>query len=87
MSTTQGKEVEIGHKKSDLEKQLEVAEAETLTVRNELKIALKRIEDLQAAISGDIDSDNISDQVDLLEYKYNNYHQVLMHYFGTFNLE
>ena len=51
------------HKKSDLEKQLEVAEAETLTVRNELKTAQKRIEDLQVAISGEIDSDTISDQV------------------------
>jgi len=61
-STLQGKEIEISHKKSDLEKQLEVAEAETLTVRNELKTAQKRIEDLQVAISGEIDSDTISDQ-------------------------
>lgn len=53
----------MSHKKSDLEKQLEVAEAETLTVRNELKTAQKRIEDLQVAISGEIDSDAISDQV------------------------
>ena len=63
LSTLQGKEVEMVHKKSDLEKQLEVAEAETLTVRNELKTAQKRIEDLQVAISGEIDSDTISDQV------------------------
>lgn len=62
LSTLQGKEVEMNHKKSDLEKQLEVSEAETLTVRNELKTALKRIEDLQVAISGEIDSDTISDQ-------------------------
>jgi len=62
LSTVQGKEVEMAHKKSDLEKQLEVAEAETLTVRNDLKTALKRIEDLQVAISGEIDSDTISDQ-------------------------
>jgi len=62
LSTVHGKEVEISHKKSDLEKQLEVAEAETLTVRNELKTAQKRIEDLQVAISGEIDSDTISDQ-------------------------
>ena len=63
LSTLQGKEVEMNHKKSDLEKQLEVSEAETLTVRNELKTALKRIEDLQLAISGEIDSDAVSDQV------------------------
>eukprot|EP00092_Neocalanus_flemingeri_P009716 GFUD01010465.1.p1 GENE.GFUD01010465.1~~GFUD01010465.1.p1 ORF type:complete len:992 (-),score=270.61 GFUD01010465.1:543-3518(-) len=62
LSTLQGKEVEMSHKKSDLEKQLEVSEAETLTVRNELKTAQKRIEDLQVAISGEIDSDTISDQ-------------------------
>jgi len=62
LSTLQGKEVEMNHKKSDLEKQLEVSEAETLTVRNELKTALKRIEDLQLAISGEIDSDAVSDQ-------------------------
>merc|ERR1712106_1055817 len=62
LSTLQGKEVEMAHRKSDLEKQLEVSEAETLTVRNDLKTALKRIEDLQVAISGEIDSDTISDQ-------------------------
>ena len=57
LSTVQGKEVELGHKKSDLEKQLEVAGAETLTVRNNLKTALKRIEDLQVPISREIYSD------------------------------
>jgi len=41
-----------------LEKQLEVAEAETMAVKGELKTALKRVEDLQNAISGEIDSDN-----------------------------
>jgi hypothetical protein len=56
----------MAHKKSDLEKQLEVAEAETLTVRYDLKTAQKRIEDLQVAISGEIDSDTISDQVTYL---------------------
>merc|ERR1711892_1066212 len=57
MSTLQGKEAELSHKKSDLEKQLEVAEAETVSVRNQLKVAEKRIIDLQAAIHGAIDSD------------------------------
>ena len=76
----QGREMEASHRKSDLEKQLELAEAETLTglyctainrislsplaVRGELKTALKRVEDLQVAISGDIDSDSYSDQVE-----------------------
>jgi len=57
LSTLQGKEAELCHKKSDLEKQLEVSEAETVSVRNQLKVAETRITDLQAAISGDIDSD------------------------------
>ena len=59
MSTLQGKEAELSHKKSDLEKQLEVAEAETVSVRNQLKVAEKRIIDLQAAIHGAIDSDKV----------------------------
>merc|ERR1719450_1850805 len=57
MSTLQGKEADLAHKKSDLEKQLEVSEAETSSVRNQLKVAEKRIVDLQAAIHGAIDSD------------------------------
>ena len=36
----------------------QVSEAETVAVRAELKTALKRVEDLQAAISGDLDSSN-----------------------------
>merc|ERR1712142_822681 len=46
MSTLQGKEADLAHKKSDLEKQLEVSEAETSSVRNQLKVAEKRIVDL-----------------------------------------
>jgi len=63
-ATIQGKETELSHKKFDLEKQLEVAEAETLTVRSDLKLAMKRIEDLQAAIAGELDSDNSDDNSD-----------------------
>ena len=59
MSTLQGKEADLMHKKSDLEKQLEVAETETSSVRNQLKVAEKRIVDLQAAIHGAIDSDKV----------------------------
>ena len=92
LATVRGKESEVNHKKSDLEKQLEVimmitnkqhedgdnddqnddenltqsslqvAEAETVAVRGELKTALKRVEDLQSAISGELDSEN-SDNV------------------------
>ena len=42
--------------KMDFEKQLELAEAETISVRNELKIAQRRIDDLQVAIQGDMDT-------------------------------
>jgi len=34
-----------------------LAEAETVTARNDLKLALKRVEDLQQAINGELDSD------------------------------
>jgi len=61
-TTLQAKEADVSHKKADLEKQLEVSQSETHNVRNELKVAMKRIEDLQVAISGEIDSDNNSDQ-------------------------
>ena len=66
MANVQSRELELSHKKSDLEKQLEVSEAETLTVKNELKIALRRIEDLQSAIGGEMYSDDVgSDQVNI----------------------
>ena len=55
-STLQGKDSEYTQKKLDFEKQLELAEAETIAVRNELKIAQRRIEDLQVAIQGDMDT-------------------------------
>jgi len=57
LSTLQGRESELSHKKKELEKQLEVAEAESISLRNQLKVSQTRIEDLQAAIKGDIDSD------------------------------
>jgi len=52
----QGRDSEFSQKKMDFEKQVELAEAETISVRNELKIAQRRIEDLQAAIQGDMDT-------------------------------
>ena len=52
----QGKDSEFSQKKLDFEKQLELAEAETISVRNELKIAQRRIDDLQVAIQGDMDT-------------------------------
>lgn len=49
------------NRKGDIEKQLEVAEVEASTVRKDLKLAMKRIEDLQAAITGELDSESYSD--------------------------
>jgi len=60
-TTVQGKEAELGQRKQDLEKQLEVAEVEAMTVRTDLKLAMKRIEDLQVAITGELDSESFSD--------------------------
>jgi len=60
-TTLQGKEAEMVNRKSDIEKQLEVAEVEASTVRKDLKLAMKRIEDLQAAITGELDSESYSD--------------------------
>ena len=74
----QSRELELAHKKSDLEKQLELAEAETLTVKNELKVALRRIDDLQAAIGGEMDSDFVSDQVQSKPQK--SFHKLDSHY-------
>ena len=56
LAALQGRDTEYTHKKLDFEKQLELAEAETISVRNELKIAQRRIEDLQVAIQGDMDT-------------------------------
>merc|ERR1712136_328313 len=53
----QQKETEVNAKKNEFEKKLELAEAETVTARNDLKLALKRVEDLQQAINGELDSD------------------------------
>merc|ERR1712038_1170183 len=56
-TTLQQKETEVNAKKNEYEKKLELAEAETVTARNDLKLALKRVEDLQQAINGELDSE------------------------------
>jgi len=56
LASYQGRDADFGQKKVDMEKMLEVAEAETIIAKNELKVALRRIEDLQAAIQGDMDT-------------------------------
>ena len=73
--TLQSRENDLIQKKSDMEKQVEVSQAEVLTVRNDLKLAMKRIEDLQLAIAEEIgsdegseDSEDSEDDSDLSDY-------------------
>ena len=56
-ATLQGKESDLVQKNGDLEKQIEVSDVEVMTLKSDLKLAMKRIEDLQVAISGDIEDD------------------------------
>ncbi|XP_066966279.1 unconventional myosin-XVIIIa-like isoform X3 [Macrobrachium rosenbergii] len=59
LSNMQQRYTEAVNKKSELEKQLELSDAEVVTLKSDLKLAFKRIEDLQQAIQGDIsDSDS-----------------------------
>ncbi|KAF5307416.1 hypothetical protein FQR65_LT06930 [Abscondita terminalis] len=57
------KEAEFVLKRKDLEKRCELAETETGAVKADLRLALKRIEDLQSAIQGELD-DTPSDHTD-----------------------
>ena len=59
-ATLQQKETESHSKKNELEKQMEISEAEIVTAKNDLKLAMKRIEDLQTAINGELDSESDS---------------------------
>ncbi|XP_069953544.1 unconventional myosin-XVIIIa-like isoform X2 [Cherax quadricarinatus] len=66
LSALQQKHTDAVNKKGELEKQLELADSEVITLKSDLKLAFKRIEDLQQAIQGDInDSDSdISDRME-----------------------
>lgn len=44
------REQEIQNKRKDLEKRLEVAESEAISFKNDLRLALQRITDLQQAM-------------------------------------
>lgn len=52
------KESEAIQKRKELEKKCENVEQEAVTARTDLKLALKRIEDLQCAIQGELDDDD-----------------------------
>ena len=56
----QQRNTELASKKQELEKQLELMDSEISTLKSDLKLAFKRIEDLQTALQGDI-SDTDSD--------------------------
>lgn len=51
------KEQEATRARRDLEKALEAAEAETKVVKDDLRLALQRVDDLQSAIQGELDLD------------------------------
>lgn len=57
------KESEVIIKKKELEKRCETLEADSSTARTDLRLALKRIEDLQSAIQGELE-DSISNESD-----------------------
>ncbi|XP_050714026.1 serine/arginine repetitive matrix protein 2-like isoform X3 [Eriocheir sinensis] len=59
LSALQQRHTDAVNKKSEVEKQLELADSEVVTLKSDLKLAFKRIEDLQQAIQGDLnDSDS-----------------------------
>ena len=59
LSTLQQRHTDAVNKKGEMEKQLELADSEVATLKSDLKLAFKRIEDLQQAIQGDLnDSDS-----------------------------
>ena len=67
MATLQTKETETNHKKSEVEKQLEVVEAEKLALKNQLKLAQTRIESLQKALKGE-DSEEEEEMTSFMEH-------------------
>lgn len=51
------REQEAMRARRDIEKSLDAAEAETKVARDDLRLALQRIDDLQSAIQGELDLD------------------------------
>ncbi|KOC60313.1 Unconventional myosin-XVIIIa [Habropoda laboriosa] len=56
-SSAQAREQESTRARRELEKSLEATEAETKVARDDLRLALQRIDDLQSAIQGELDLD------------------------------
>ena len=63
LSQVQQRHSDASNKRQELEKQLEISDSEVVTLKSDLKLAFKRIEDLQHAIQGDL-SDSDSDLSD-----------------------
>ncbi|XP_063697134.1 unconventional myosin-XVIIIa isoform X2 [Culicoides brevitarsis] len=59
--TISNREQEVNMKRKDLEKRLEAAEAEAATCRQDLRLAMQRISDLQQAMEADDDSPSESE--------------------------
>lgn len=57
---TSARESESLQKRKELEKKVEACEAETSAAKADLKLAMKRIDDLQSAIQGELE-DTMSD--------------------------
>lgn len=55
MNSCMAKESEAIQKKKELEKKCDSIESEAATARTDLRLALKRIEDLQSAIQGELE--------------------------------
>ncbi|GLV36928.1 Myosin heavy chain-like [Carabus blaptoides fortunei] len=62
-SANSSREAECLQKRKELEKKIETADAETSAAKADLRLAMKRIEDLQSAIQGELE-DTISDNSD-----------------------
>lgn len=58
LTTLEQKEMETSQRRRELEMSLENSEAENQTVKSDLKLALKRIEDLRAAMDDNAESDD-----------------------------
>ncbi|XP_017771632.1 PREDICTED: unconventional myosin-XVIIIa isoform X4 [Nicrophorus vespilloides] len=64
LNSAMSREGETLLKRKELEKRCEELESETATARTDLRLALKRIEDLQSAIQGDLDDDDSMENSD-----------------------
>ncbi|GLG96316.1 Myosin heavy chain, non-muscle [Gryllus bimaculatus] len=61
------RESEGAHRRRELEKRLEAAEAEAAGARGDLRLALARIEDLQAAMQGELEEESSGSDPDRTE--------------------